>query len=186
MRDANHLSVMSYLYPFKSICTLDFTRYDGPVTSKQEVKRFQRMNLSNFQNTQITKSVKASKSVKLRLKTNKSKLTLALIIVTSVITQGNTYAIAAKPSSDHYKLYLHSKIVNYKQFICAVEVAHRESRWNWRSTNGNHFGLFQMENPKVKHMNAYTQIDWWLRYIDKRYQSKPCLSLEHLKRKGWQ
>lgn len=92
----------------------------------------------------------------------------------------------AATSSDHYKLYLHSKIVNYKQFICAVEVAHRESRWNWQSTNGNHYGLYQMENIKVKHMNAYTQIDWWLRYVDKRYKGQPCLSLIHLKKKGWQ
>lgn len=185
MRDTNHKSVMSYLYLFKSICTLDFTRYDGPVTSKQEVKRFQRMNLSNFQNRQINKSVKADKSIWLRLKTNRKKSAVVLIVATLVITQGNTYA-SASTNSDHYKLYLHSKIINYNQFICAVEVAHRESRWNWRSTNGNHFGLFQMENRKVKYMNAYTQIDWWLRYIDKRYQSKPCLSLEHLKRKGWQ
>ena len=88
--------------------------------------------------------------------------------------------------SDHYKLYLHSKVINYKQFICAVEVGHRESRWNWQSTNGNHFGIFQMENPKVKHMNPYTQIDWWLRYVTKRYKGQPCLSLAHLKKKGWQ
>lgn len=88
--------------------------------------------------------------------------------------------------SDHYKLYLHSKVINYKQFICAVEVGHRESRWNWHSTNGNHWGIFQMENPKVKHMNAYTQIDWWLRYVNKRYKGQPCAALAHLKKKGWQ
>lgn len=110
---------------------------------------------------------------------------------------GGVYALAAlvtiqiapaqaATSSDHYKLYLHSKIINYKQFQCAVEVAHRESRWNWQSTNGNHYGLYQMENIKVKHMNAYTQIDWWLRYVTKRYKGQPCLSLIHLKKKGWQ
>ena len=59
---------------------------------------------------------------------------------------GALYAIAASititmlpasavthQTSDHYKLYLHSKIINYTQFQCAVEVAHRESRWNWRA-----------------------------------------------------
>ena len=89
-------------------------------------------------------------------------------------------------SSDHYKLYLHSKIVNYKQFICAVEVAHRESRWNWRAVNGSHYGLFQMNNKKIQYMNPYTQIDWWLRYVRHRYKGTPCLSLAHLKKKGWQ
>ena len=93
---------------------------------------------------------------------------------------------ATHQTSDHYKLYLHSKIVNYNQFQCAVEVAHRESRWNWRAVNGNHYGLFQMNNSKVQYMNPYTQIDWWLRYVHKRYNNQPCLSLKHLKSKGWQ
>lgn len=92
----------------------------------------------------------------------------------------------AKESSDHYKLYLHSKIINYKQFKCAYEVAHRESRWNWRAVNGSHYGLFQMRNKKVQYMNPYTQIDWWLRYVSHRYAGTPCLSLKHLKEKGWQ
>ena len=112
---------------------------------------------------------------------------------------GALYAIAASititmlpasavthQTSDHYKLYLHSKIINYTQFQCAVEVAHRESRWNWRAVNGNHYGLFQMNNSKVQYMNPYTQIDWWLRYVHKRYNNQPCLSLKHLKSKGWQ
>lgn len=93
---------------------------------------------------------------------------------------------ATHQSSDHYKLYLHSKIINYKQFICAVEVAHRESRWNWRAVNGSHYGLFQMNNKKIQYMNPYTQIDWWLRYVSHRYNGTPCLSLAHLKKKGWQ
>ena len=127
MRDANHLSVMSYLHLFKSKCPIDLPRYTRRVTNTPEVKRFQRMNLSNFQNTQINKSVKACKLVKLRLKTNRNKSLIALIIATSVITQGNTYANAVT-SLDHYKLYLHSKIVSEKQYKCAYYVAHIESR----------------------------------------------------------
>ena len=88
--------------------------------------------------------------------------------------------------SDQYKLYLHSKIINYKQFICAVEVGHRESRWNPYSRNKNHFGLFQMENKQVQYMNPYTQIDWWIRYVHKRYDGNYCNSLAHLKKRGWQ
>ena len=153
---------------------LDFTRYTRRVTTNPVIKGFSRMNLSTF--------LKVKKINKIKI--NKSKLLFILSLL--LITQGNTYANAADKSSDHYKLYLHSKIINYKQFICAVEVAHRESRWNWRSTNGNHYGLFQMENERVKYMNAYTQIDWWLRYVDSRYKGQPCLSLIHLKKRGWQ
>ena len=170
---------------FRTLKTLDCTRYDGPVTSDPEVKRFQRMNLSNFQNLKLINKLKLKKSNNLRLKINKKKSAAVLIVATSVITQGNTYAIAAD-NSDHYKLYLHSKIVNYKQFKCAYEVAYRESRWNWRAVNGSHYGLFQMRNKKVQYMNPYTQIDWWLRYVSHRYKGTPCLSLAHLKSKGWQ
>ena len=185
MRDANHLSVMSYLYQFKSKCPIDLPRYDGPVTSSPEVKRFQRMNLSNFQNTQINKSVKACKSVKLRLKTNRNKSLIALIIATSVITQGNTYANAAT-SLDHYKLYLHSKIVSEKQYKCAYYVAHIESRWNYKATNRGHYGLFQMKNAKVKYMNGYQQIDLWVKYVGHRYKGNYCLAMHHLKTRNWQ
>lgn len=105
----------------------------------------------------------------------------ALVTITMLPASATTHQ-----TSDHYKLYLHSKIVNYNQFQCAVEVAHRESRWNWRAVNGNHYGLFQMNNKQVQYMNPYTQIDWWLRYVHKRYKNQPCLSLKHLKSKGWQ
>lgn len=147
---------------------LDNTRYARFVTSAPEVKRFQRMNLSNFQKLKDKKKIKK----------------LFVIVALVLITQGNTYA-HANQSSDHYKLYLHSKIVNYKQFICAVAIGHQESRWNWRATNGNHYGIFQMNNKKVKYMNPYQQIDWWLRYIKTRYDNKPCKALAHLKNRNW-
>lgn len=115
------------------------------------------------------------------------KLLGALYAIAASITITMLPASAAtNQTSDHYKLYLHSKIVNYTQFQCAVEVAHRESRWNWRAVNGSHYGLFQMNNKQVQYMNPYTQIDWWLRYVHKRYNNQPCLSLKHLKSKGWQ
>ena len=111
----------------------------------------------------------------------------ALFALAATVTiQVQPVEASTHQSSDHYKLYLHSKIINYTQFQCAVEVAHRESRWNWRAVNGNHYGLFQMNNSKVQYMNPYTQIDWWLRYVHKRYNNQPCLSLKHLKSKGWQ
>lgn len=153
---------------------LDLTRYDEPVTSKTSIKRV-------FKNEYLSTFLKVKKINKIKI----NKKIIPLIVVFTFITQGNTSAIAAQ-SSDHYKLYLHSKIVNYKQFTCAVEVAHRESRWNWRAVNGSHYGLFQMRNKKVQHMNPYTQINWWLRYVSHRYKGTPCLSLAHLKKEGWQ
>lgn len=132
----------------------------------------------------FTSSFRAAKAVR---SGRTLKLLGALYAIAASVTIGVLPAAANQhKTTDHYKLYLHSKIVNYKQFQCAVEVAHRESRWNWRAVNGSHYGLFQMRNKKVQYMNPYTQIDWWLRYVSHRYKGTPCLSLAHLKSKGWQ
>ena len=69
----------------------------------------------------------------------------ALFAFAATVTIGVLPAQANQhQSTDHYKLYLHSKIVNYKQFKCAYEVVYRESRWNWRAVNGSHYGLFRI------------------------------------------
>ena len=88
--------------------------------------------------------------------------------------------------SDHYKLYLHSKIVSEKQYKCAYYVAHIESRWNYKATNRGHYGLFQMKNAKVKYMNGYQQIDLWAKYVGHRYKGNYCLAMHHLKTRNWQ
>jgi len=108
-------------------------------------------------------------------------LCLAAFIATT--SQTNVYAIT---SLDHYKLYLHSKLVSEKQYKCAYYVAHIESRWRTNAVNGAHYGLFQMRNDRVKHMNAYQQIDMWIKYVNHRYNGKACRAMSHLKLKGWQ
>jgi hypothetical protein len=108
-------------------------------------------------------------------------LCLAALIATN--SQINAYAIT---STDYYKLYLHSKFVSEKQYKCAYYVAHIESRWRTNASNGSHYGLFQMRNDRVKHMNAYQQIDMWVKYINHRYHGKACKAMSHLKLKGWQ
>lgn len=132
----------------------------------------------------FTSSFRAAKAVRSG-RTLKLLGALFAFAATVTITVQPVHA-ATHETSDHYKLYLHSKIINYKYFTCAVEVAHRESRWNWQARNGNHYGLFQMNNKQVRYMNPYTQIDWWLRYVQTRYAGNPCKALSHLKNKGWQ
>ena len=88
--------------------------------------------------------------------------------------------------TDHYKLYLHSSVISEKQYLCALYVGFIESRWNYKSTNGNHYGLFQMKNKRVKYMNGYQQIDMWLKYVSHRYHGSTCNAMQHLKNKGWQ
>jgi hypothetical protein len=109
----------------------------------------------------------------------------SLVLLGALCIVGTTPA-EAMTNTDHYKLYLHTKIIEYKGFHCAVSIAQIESRWNSSAVNGSHYGLFQMRNKKVQYMNPYTQIDWWHRYLMTRYKGDACLALAHLKSKGWQ
>ena len=113
------------------------------------------------------------------------KRCLVLLAVLCIANATPASATKAATDTDHFKLYLHTKIIDFKGFNCAVEVAHRESRWNYKAVNGSHYGLFQMRNKKVQYMNPYTQIDWWHRYLLTRYKGDACLALSHLKSKGW-
>jgi hypothetical protein len=97
-----------------------------------------------------------------------------------------TMPLNAATNSDHYKLYLHSKLISEKQYKCAYYVAHIESRWNPLAHNAGHYGLFQMKNDKVKYLNAYQQIDMWLRYVAHRYDNNVCKAMWHLKTRNWQ
>ena len=108
---------------------------------------------------------------------------LCLTAFIATTSQLNAYALT---NTDHYKLYLHSKIISEKQYKCADYVAHIESRWSPVASNNGHYGLFQMQNKRVKYLNAYQQIDMWLKYVAHRYDNKPCKAMWHLKKRNWQ
>lgn len=97
-----------------------------------------------------------------------------------------TMPLNAASLTDHYKLYLHSSVISEKQYVCALYVGFTESRWNYKATNGSHYGLFQMKNKRVKYMNGYQQIDMWLKYVSHRYHGSTCNAMQHLRDKGWQ
>lgn len=118
-----------------------------------------------------------------RSKARRGAFGLSLCLAASIMQPVQLHAAT---NTDHLKLYLHSKLISEKQYKCAYYVAHIESRWNYTSTNGDHYGLFQMKNKRVKYMNGYQQIDMWYRYINHRYHGKACKAMSHLKNKGWQ
>jgi len=113
------------------------------------------------------------------------KRCLVLLAVLCIANATPANATKAATTTDHLKLYLHTKIIDYKGFHCAVSIAQIESRWNYSARNNSHYGLFQMKNKKVQYMNPYTQIDWWHRYLMTRYKGDACVALAHLKSKGW-
>ena len=85
---------------------------------------------------------------------------------------------------NYYKLYAHSRIISDKQYQCLDELYTHESNWNPLSRNGKHYGIPQLANAKIRYLDAYSQIDWGIRYIKDRYKT-PCLALAHWKRYSW-
>jgi hypothetical protein len=91
---------------------------------------------------------------------------------------------------NNYKLYAHSRVGDFKQFICLEKAWHVESRWNPKAVGNRSgtqkvYGIPQIKNEKVRSLDAYTQIDWGLRYIKHRYQGDACLMLKHLRKHNW-
>ena len=133
--------------------------------------------------TSALRSSRAGEPVRVSSKARRLSLGAALCLM-GIYMQ--TLPLNAATLTDHYKLYLHSKLISEKQYKCAIYVGHIESRWKTSAINGNHYGLFQMKNDKVKYMNGFQQIDLWIKYVAHRYHGSACNAMTHLKNKGWQ
>lgn len=92
-------------------------------------------------------------------------------------------AIAKEISTtDMYKLYAHSRLVNYKQFQCFNKIITKESHWNVSARNGSHYGLGQMRSTHYRDLDGYRQIDATIKYITIRYGSMCNAWRHHMKR----
>lgn len=114
-----------------------------------------------------------SSSASERLKPCSSLRRLAVVGILCLLVglQSTQYAIANTSSSDYFKLYAHSKLINSKQYECFQKIIHKESRWNPKAHNGSHYGLGQMKSQWYRNLDPYRQIDESIRYITKRYKS---------------
>jgi hypothetical protein len=81
--------------------------------------------------------------------------------------------VQAATLADQYKLYAHSRILDWNQYHCFVKIITKESRWNPDARNGSHFGLGQMRSQWYRNLDPYRQIDQTIKYITNRYQT-PC------------
>ena len=115
----------------------------------------------------------------------RKKKRLLVLIVASLIgaVNGNSYAYGVE-QSDLLKLYAHSRIVNDKQYQCFYSLITKESNWRVDSKNGSHYGIGQMRNLNYKKLDGFSQVDWSIRYITKRYGSM-CNAWRFFKAKGY-
>jgi len=137
----------------------------------------------------LTASLRFVLSTRAALAGSSRRTTLTGILLLSVALTDTSKANELK-DVNNYKLYAHSRVIDYKQFICLEKAWTLESNWNPKAI-GNRagkykvYGIPQIKNIKVRSLDPYTQIDWGLRYIKHRYSNDPCLMLTHLIKKGW-
>ena len=121
------------------------------------------------------KKIKKNKS-----NTYKSVTVLSILILTTMPVN----AANAVEQSDLLKLYAHSRIINDKQYQCFHALITKESNWRVSAKNGSHYGIGQMRNVNYAKLDGFTQVDWTLRYITKRYGST-CKAWTFFKAKGY-
>jgi hypothetical protein len=108
---------------------------------------------------------------------SRGRLVLMGVLCVTLLQPTQVNAASASKEIEIYKFYAYSKLVNEHQFICLSKLWTYESHWNPKSKNGSHYGIPQIRNQKVKDLNAFSQIDWGLRYIKHRYDL-PCKALK--------
>jgi hypothetical protein len=108
-----------------------------------------------------------------------------LVLIGSLVAmQGVNHAHAATPSVDHLKLYAHSRLISFEQFLCFNKIITKESNWRVNAKNGSHFGLGQMRSQWYRNLDGFRQIDQTIKYISVRY-STPCKAWSFHQRNNW-
>ncbi len=109
-------------------------------------------------------------------------LVIPLFIVLNISLLKDDSVAANK--TNHYRQYAFIQLNDLDQFYCLDELNFKESRWNPKAKNGSHHGIPQGRSKWLATVDGFKQIDWQLKYIQKRY-SNPCNALAHHKIKGW-
>ena len=107
---------------------------------------------------------------------------LVLPLCTSLNTPANAVEIK---DIDKYKIYIHIKVMEYKEFVCINKLWTKENRlWDPYAKNpkSSAYGIPQL--LKLKERNPYVQMDLGYKYIIHRHKS-PCNALAFHLKKGW-
>jgi len=94
------------------------------------------------------------------------------------------------------KTYAAEQIKSGKQYSCLSKLYGKESAWKPEAVGnigGTHqtYGIPQLKNKLMINLDAYTQIDYGLKYIKHRYKLddkgyiNACKAWSHWKNKGW-
>ena len=131
----------------------------------------------------------SNERLNLKLKAlNKKQVVRALLLILTGslgVTYANSAVAASSPNQiNAYRVYAHSRIFVYEQYLCFDKLIQRESHYNDKAVNGDHYGLVQGKSKSLISMSGYQQIDWAITYIHNRYKSE-CNALRHSSKYGW-
>ena len=143
---------------------LDMGVYGGPVQSAREIYPFRK-----------------NQSIPL-VALDKSRLTSSVLILVILLMAIPMPAYSSPYSVDQLRLYLHSRVINFNEFICMDKIIIKESNYNYLARNGSHYGIGQMRSKYYQSKDPYTQIDLTIAYTLKRYKSLCNAYAFHLKR----
>lgn len=91
---------------------------------------------------------------------------------------------AAAYSVDQLRVYAHSRIVSFNEFLCFDSIIIKESHYNYLAHNGKAYGIGQMQSKYYQSRDPYTQIDLTIKYVHTRYKTM-CDALTFHKRHGY-
>ena len=111
----------------------------------------------------------------------KKRLFIVAALTLAGIGQSPAYGVE---QSDLLKLYAHSRLINDEQYQCFHRLITKESNWRVDARNGSHYGIGQMRNKRYAKLDGFSQVDWSIRYITKRYGSM-CNAWRFFKDKGY-
>ena len=137
----------------------------------------------------LTRGLRSVLSTRAAKAGSSRRATLTGVLLLSGALTSNAYAVELK-DINNYKLYAHSRVIDYKAFICLEKAWTLESNWDPKAIGNKSgkqkaYGIPQIKNNHVRYLDPYTQIDWGLRYIKTRYSNDPCVMLKHLIKNGW-
>ena len=165
-------------------------RYSQPVDNLPSTRRNPVQVIHNLTSylTEAVRCHRVKRAAEADCSRSRMQLMGGLCLLVGLLSQTtipNAQAVGIQSDKDHYKLYAHSRIINWTETRCFIALIDRENRqWNPSARNGSHYGIGQMRNTKYRDLDGYRQIDWTLRYIAHRY-STPCLAWEFFKANGY-
>ena len=116
-------------------------------------------------------------------KSHAFRLVLLLLMLLQMAIPMPSYG--ATYSVDQLRVYTHSRVVSYKEFICIDKILWKESRYNYLARNGSHYGIGQMRSKHYQSRDPFTQIDLIIAYALKRYNNSLCNAYAFHRKHGY-